>query len=275
MAQKREVHRGLGLTTPLTRGKDVEVLQAELNEQFKHFEVDRRILVDGELGPATMSAARQIAYAMGVTGKNRRKLRNGRITQHTQKLIREGREKSALERMLTVRRKPYRKKLRKQFDRTGGEKALAEAKRRNGVVEIPANSNWGGWVQKFIEFTGYTFPVYWCGCFVAWCVVKFGLARIETVIRLGFNEYIVADALAHRNGLVAVGFSEARAGDITVYTYPHIGLVDHLIDNDTIATQEGNTSAQGSGGSDSNGGGVYPRTRSRGEVRCIARPNYR
>lgn len=272
MSGKKEVHRGLGLTTPLTTGADVKALQSEINKQFKHLKVDRKILVDGEFGPGTMSAARQVALSIGVVGKAKRKLKDGRVSMATQKLIR-GRKKSAREGLATKRRVRYRKKLRKHFDKTGGEKALAEAKRREGVTEQPANSNWGGWVQKFILFTGYTGPVYWCGCFVCWCVVKFGLAKIPAQIRLGFNLYIVSDALAHRNGLVAVGFSEARAGDVVTYDYPHIELVDH-VSGDTLHTIGGNTSPEGGSGSQSNGGGVYARTRSRSDVAVIARPNY-
>lgn len=271
MPQQQEVHRGLMLITPYLRGDDVIALQYRINEVFKDFAIDRRILIDGEFGPATLTAARQAALLMGITGKARRKLKHGIVTEQSQKLIR-GRKKTAREIARCAARKPYRKKLRERYDRSGGEKALAEAKRQKGVTEDPPGSNWGGMVQKFIIFCGYTFAVYWCGCFACWCAVKFGGAKIPNRIRLGFNGYIVADAQAHTNGLTAVGFSEARAGDIVTFTFPHIGLVDH-VSGDTLYTIEGNTSSSNAG-DQSNGGGVFARQRSRSDVACIARPDY-
>jgi hypothetical protein len=267
-----DAHRGLGLTSPLTTGKDVKALQHEVNKWFDHVNVDRHIKADGEFGPATMSAVRQCAYGMGVSRRNRKLLINGRVTVETQRLIR-GRKKTRREAVATRLRRGYRKKLRRQYERTGGELALAEAKRLIGTTEQPDGSNWGGMVETMIKFTGYTSAVYWCGCFACWCVVKAGGAKIPARIRLGFDGFIKGDAASHENGLVAVGFSEARAGDIVTYTFPHIGVVDHL-NGATLETVEGNTSPEGSDGSQSNGGGVYPRRRSQSEVACIARPNY-
>lgn len=272
MPENIKVRRGLELTTPYTKGGDVRVLQGQINKHFKHLGVDRRIAEDGDLGPATVSAARQVALAIGVVGKPRKKLRKGRISMSVQRLIR-GRKKTAREAVATKARGKYRKKLRKRYDRSGGEKALAEARKLIGTTEHPDGSNWGGMVEEFIRFTGYTGPVYWCGCFACWCVVKVGGAKIPARIRLGYNGYIVSDAQSHSNGLVAVGFSEARAGDIVTYTFPHIGVVDH-VSGGVLHSVEGNTSAQGSSGSQSNGGQVAARTRSSSEVACIARPDY-
>jgi hypothetical protein len=266
-----DAHRGLGLTSPLTKGKDVEALQREVNKWFKDKGIDRRIKPYGQFGPATMSAVRQCAYGMGVSRRNRKLMKNGRISVETQRLVR-GRKKTKRERVATRLRKGYRLKLRRQYDKAGGELALAEAKRLIGTTEQPDGSNWGGMVETMIKYTGYTFPVYWCGCFAAWCVCKAGGAKIGTRIRLGYDGFINADAQAHDNGLTAVGFSEARAGDIVTYTFPHIGVVDH-VSGDVLYTVEGNTSS-GSSGSQSNGGGVYARKRSRSEVVCIARPDY-
>lgn len=272
MPDKRKVHRGLDLSTPHDKGEDVRVLQAQINKQFRHLKVDRRIAEDGEFGPATLSAARQVALTMGVVGKARKKLRAGRVSESTQRLIR-GRKKSARESVATKARKRYRKKLRARYDVSGGKKALAWAKSKVGVTESPAGSNWGPEIGAWIRYTGYTGPVYWCGCFCTYAVVAIGKAKIPTRIRLGYDGYIKSDAQSHANGLVAVGFSEARAGDIVVYTYPHIELVES-VQGDSIKTIGGNTSPQNSGGSDSNGGGVFARTRSRGEVACVARPDY-
>jgi hypothetical protein len=273
----RQVHRGLSLTSPLTEGADVKALQGQINEQFDHFAVDRHIAQDGEFGPATLSACRQVAIMLGVGGKAYRKLKAGHVSMATQKLIR-GRKKTLRERAAMARRRGYRQKLRRRFHRSGGVLALTWAKQQIGITESPADSNWGPQIGEWIKYTGYTWAtvhnsVFWCGCFVCYAVVKIAGAKIPTRIRLGFDGYIVSDANARTNGLTVVGFSEARAGDIVTYTYPHIELVDH-VSGDSIVTVGGNTSAQNSGGSDSNGGGVFPRTRSRSEVACIARPEY-
>lgn len=270
MPDKQKVHRALSVTSPLNRGRDIKVLQGKINDQYRHFNIDRRITQDGEFGPNTLRAAQQIALLMGVVGKARRKSKRGRISRATQKLIR-GREKSRLERAATIRRKHYRAKLRHRYDVSGGKLALSKAKQQIGVTENPPGSNWGGMVTKFITFTGYNFPVYWCGCFACWCVVNAG-ADIPARIRLGYTGYITADAQAGVNGLTAVPFDQARAGDIVVYTFDHIGLVDH-VSGETLYAVEGNTSSD-DGGSQSNGGGVFARTRSKSDVVTIARPDY-
>ena len=266
----QKVHRRLAVTTPYRKGADVKALQGQINDAYRKFSIGRRIAQDGEFGPATLAAARQVALLLGVVGKGRRKSKRGVISQGTQKLIR-GRKRSARERAAAIARKPYRRELRKRYDRTGGKRAVAIARREIGTTENPAGSNWGPKVSQYIKFTGYTFPVYWCGCFVCWCVVNAG-ANIPTRIRLGYTGYITADANANTNGLTAVPFSDARPGDIVVYSFDHIGLVEK-VDGDLLYAIEGNTSP-GSSGSQSNGGGVFRRVRSRSDVVTIARPNY-
>lgn len=271
MPNKQEVHRGLSLASPTPEGKDVEVLQGQINEQFDHFEIDKRIEKDGDFGAKTLKAAREIAFAMGVVGPARKKLRKGRVSKGTQRLIR-GREKTRREKLATGRRKSYRKKLRKRYDRAGGKKAIDWAKSKVGTTESPAGSNWGPRIGEWIKFTGYTGPVPWCGCFAAFAVVKIGGARIPNRIRLGYTGYIVADARSGRNGLREVSSASARAGDIVVFDFGHIGLIKH-VDGSTLYTVEGNTSA-GESGSQANGGGVFERVRSLGDVVVIARPDY-
>lgn len=271
MPEKRhEVHRSFNLATPAPKGRDVKVLQEQINHHFRRFRIDRRIAEDGEFGRQTMGAARQVALMLGVSGKSRGAVRRNRLNEHTQRLIR-GRKATRRERVASLARRPFRAKLRKRYSRSGGAEAVAIARKYIGVTEQPAGSNWGPTVSKFILYTGYTFPVFWCGCFVAWCVGKAG-AKIPTLIRLGYTGYITADANAGTNGLTAVSFDNARAGDIVVYSFDHIGLVER-VDGNTLYAIEGNTSA-GESGSQSNGGGVFRRVRQRSDVVTIARPNY-
>jgi hypothetical protein len=269
-SKKQEVHRGFSLATPAPKGRDVEVLQGQINEQFRRFKIDRRVAEDGEFGRQTLSGPIRLRSCSASSGRAKRKLTRNRVSKATQKLIR-GRKRTRRERLAAIARKPLRAKLRKRYSRTGGKEAVAIARKYVGVTEQPAGSNWGPTVSKFILYTGYTFPVYWCGCFVAWCVGNAG-AKIPTLIRLGYTGYITADANANTNGLTAVSFDNARPGDIVVYSFDHIGLVER-VEGDTLYAIEGNTSP-GESGSQSNGGGVFRRVRRRSDVVTIARPNY-
>lgn len=269
-----KVHRALTLATPRPKGEDVEALQRAINQSYEHYRIDRRIAVDGEMGQQTLHAARQVARCKGVTAGPWRKLRKGRISRGTQRLIR-GRDKSRREKLATARRAPYRRKLRRRYRPVPGELAISRARKYIGTTEQPAGSNWGPTVSKFIRFTGYTSPVFWCGCWAAWVVCKLGGAKIPSRIRLGYAPYITADAQAGRNGLTAVPFDAARPGDIiTLWGGQHIEVVAERPNGDTVKTIGGNTSPEGGSGSQSNGGGVYERTRRRSDIDCVARPNY-
>ena len=106
-------------------------------------------------------------------------------------------------------------------------------------------------------------------------VYKLGGAKIPQRIRLGYAPYITEDARAGRNGLTAVPFGAARPGDIiTLWGGQHIEVVAERPNGDTVKTIGGNTSPEGGSGSQSNGGGVYERTRKRSDIDCVARPNY-
>jgi hypothetical protein len=193
-------------------------------------------------------------------------------------LIRGDRKRSRLERLAATRRRGYLRRLRKRYRRGPGEQVLEWAKAQIGTTESPDGSNWGPQIGEWIKFTGYTWAsvkssVYWCGCFACYAVVKVGGAKIPTRIRLGFAGYIIADAKAGVNGLTAVPFQNARAGDlVTFWGGEHIGVVEK-VDGDTLYTIEGNTSSA-DGGSQSNGGGVFARQRKRSDVDVIARPSY-
>lgn len=268
------VKRRLALVTPMPKGDDVKELQLAVNRRLKHLRIDHQITVDGEFGVMTLQAVKQVAVAIGAGRKNRRALKHRRVTMSVQQLIRGLRKKNRLEKLNTIARKSFRRKLRKRYARTPGQIALAWARQQVGVTEKPAGSNWGRPVQDWIQFTGYTFPVSWCGCFACFAAVKVGGAKIPSRIRLGYAPYITADARAGRNGLKAVPFSQGRAGDIgTLWNGQHIALIDR-IEGDYAWTVEGNTSS-GQAGSQSNGGMVAARKRHRSDFDCIARPDYR
>lgn len=268
----KKPHRRLTLASPVESGEDVTGLQEALDRRYNHFRIDKEVARDGEFGKQSFQATKEIAIAMGAGRENLKALKAGRASVSVQSLIRGTRKKTRWERVLASARSPYRKKLRKRYDKTSGQKVMAWAKKQVGTTESPAGSNWGPQIGEWIKYTGYTGPVFWCGCFACYGVCNIGKAKIPVRIRLGYTGYITADANAGVNGLTAVPFSSARAGDIVVYSFDHIGLVDR-VDGDTLYTVEGNTSS-GSSGSQSNGGGVFARVRSRADVVTIARPNY-
>lgn len=203
----------LELTSPPRTDKAVRELQKALNTRYAGFKIDRRIAVDGELGTETISATAQIGRSVGARRKPLIKLKNGRISVALQELILGTRKPTLIERLNVKRRAGYRQKLRARFAAAPGRVAVSRAEKYLGVTEEPAGSNWGPVVSKFILFTGYTFPVPWCGCFAAWVTVKLGGANIPDPLRLGYAGYITADAKAGDNGLTEVSFKNARAGD--------------------------------------------------------------
>ena len=271
----KTVHRPLHLTSPLLRGADVGALQSNVNERFGSLKIDREIAVDEELGPQTLAAAEQVALCMGVVGDAQDKLKKNTVSEGAQKLIRGGRKRSKDEVASGKKRDDYRQELRKRFSKSGGETAIEKSANLVGVHEEPAGSNWGGKVEEMIKFTGYSEPVFWCGCCACWIVVKIGGAKIPSRIRLGYAGYILADALADANGLTAVPASACRAGDIgTLWNAEHIVTVRGPARNGMIPTREGNTSA--ASGSQANGGEVADKERPLGDFDrgVVARPDW-
>lgn len=269
----KQVHRPLSLHSPALSGGDVRALQGAVNEQYRHFKIDREIAVDGDLGGQTFNASTEIALCLGVCGEAQLKLRRGTLSEGAQKLIR-GRERTDAEEAAGKRRKGCREKLRRRYSKTAGEKAVEVGRKLIGVKEKPEGSNWGGLVEEFIRFTGYTGPVFWCGCYACWVVVKLGGAKIPNRIRLGFAPYITADALAGTNGLKAIRAEDARPGDIAcLWGGKHIEVVAERPSGGQVRCIGGNTTA---GGQESNGGEVAENVRSLADIDrgIVARPDW-
>jgi len=275
-AGQKAVHRPLSLHSPRLKGEDVHALQGQINEQYRHLKIDREIEADGVLGGETFEAAEEVANCLGVLGDAQAKLKRNTISEGTQKLIR-GRERTQEEAAAGNRRKDYREKLRKRYAKSPGEEAIVKSNGLVGVHEEPPGSNWGKKVGEMIEFTGYSGPVFWCGCCACWIVVHLGGAKIPNRIRLGYAPYITADALAHTNGLRAVPIQKARAGDIgCLWGGEHVVTIraDVKPGDTMVKTREGNTSA--SDGSQSNGGEVADKERPIGDFDhgIAARPDW-
>lgn len=109
----------------------------------------------------------------------------------------------------------------------------------------------------------------WCALFASWCLDQAGQSCS------GMPTASCATALsgAKKAGLVRSNKKDAKAGDLVLFDWngngqpDHIGIVEKNCGS-YIQTIEGNTSS-GNSGSQSNGGGVYRRTRNWGYVLAI------
>jgi hypothetical protein len=112
----------------------------------------------------------------------------------------------------------------------------------------------------------------WCAVFVTYCDQMGGHPTRSFVkgSRYAYVPYIVSDARLGYNGLSVT--SSPKPGDLVCFDwardgeYDHVGIVETAPDHyGTLSTLEGNTSPEGSGGSQSNGGQVCRRTRNRND----------
>ncbi len=145
-----------------------------------------------------------------------------------------------------------------------GKKVVAVAAKEIGVTENPANSNhvkYNTWYYGK-EVSGSAYP--WCMAFVQWCYWKAGFKL----------PYATASCSALRNWYAKNHpeciVSKPQAGDIVIYNFGHTGILEKA-GNGTVTVIEGNTSSSNAG-SQSNGGGVFRRTRKTSLVRAYIRP---
>jgi hypothetical protein len=267
------VHRDLTLTTPYTEGPDVTALQRAIDARARELPfTGARLAKDGQFGPYTLRASGRVAFALGISNDVCSAIKAGTVAQLAQRLIRDPSKLSEADRQRAREREPELKR-RHEAQRAGANAAVRWARSKIGVHEKPAGSNWGHPVQDWILFTGYSGHEPWCGCFVAFAVVKKGGAKVPERIRLGFDQYINEDAQAEKNGFErAVHVNDARPGDIATFNFRHIGLVVGATKNGMIHTIDGNTSA--TDGSNNNGGEVAEHRRPVSSVTCVGRLRY-
>jgi hypothetical protein len=267
------VHRDLTLTTPFTKGPDIEALQRAINARARELPfTDAKLDPDGEFGPRTQGASLRVAFALGLSDVACSKIRAGKVVQLTQQLIRDPSGLSGEDSQRRRARKPILKR-RYEARKEGARAAVRWARSQIGVHEKPAGSNWGHPVQDWITFTGYGGPVFWCGCFVAFAVVEKGGAEVPQRIRLGLDTAINADAQAGANGFErAVNAADAQPGDIATFGFRHIALVAGPTKDGMIHTIDGNSSA--TSGTNNNGGEVAEHRRPVSQVTCVGRLRY-
>lgn len=125
--------------------------------------------------------------------------------------------------------------------------------------EDPAGSNrtkygvWYGWNG-----------VPWCMIFVQWC---FAQAGRPLPYRTASCSALLRWYREHQAERIV---SRPQAGDIVIYRFGHTGIVESAAET-TATAIEGNTSP-GEAGSQSNGGGVFRRTRPRTAAAAYIRP---
>ena len=109
------------------------------------------------------------------------------------------------------------------------------------------------------------------GCIAGWWEGSKKLLPDDTVSTIA-----IASRAARNDGFTKVGFGEIHAGDLIVMHFgsggpKHVGLAKGPMKGGVVPTIEANTSPN-NGGSQSNGGGVFHRTRAAGLIHTVARP---
>jgi hypothetical protein len=152
-----------------------------------------------------------------------------------------------------------------------------------GTTENPTNSNrvrYNTWYYGR-EVSGSNYA--WCSVFVTWCFYHAGLISL-TWGTLNAAKVAVAEGAKNwktlaqsKNAWVTSGY---KLGDVVVFdfdgnkTIDHVGIVESVsADGKTLTCLEGNTSLSTSG-SQSNGGGVFRKSRSVSIVHGAFRPDY-
>jgi len=164
-----------------------------------------------------------------------------------------------------------------------GERARAVnwAKSRVGIVEHPAGSNQGPKITAWQELSGYPGGgVPWCQCFVNASAYVGTRKRLKPALIGGYTVSVVNMADRGDHGLKRISLEAAQPGDWLFFNFPGGESVDHVglfmsRDGSTVHTIEGNTSAEGASGSQSNGGGVFRRTRNRSLIAAVVRPPFK
>lgn len=168
----------------------------------------------------------------------------------------------------------YRASLETVAPPAAGPNALADRlvailSAKEGVREIPANSNRGPDVEAFqratwLEGTGWA----WCAAFVCW-----GMRELEKEIDYPFARPQTAGAWDFENWARQQGLrlfkpaEKIKKGDIVIFKISHIGVAFADEKDGYVETIEGNTDGSGS----REGGGVYRKRRAKSMFRSHIR----
>lgn len=257
--------RTLRLADPLMKGDDVRRLQQDLNRRLAALRVDEHVMEDGEFGPETRHAARQVAYALGVASSDWA----GGMTPALQGLIRTPSRRTPEQLAAARQRRGWLARLRKRHTGPLRMRAYREAKRLLDMhVHESGGNNRGRMVARIILANHGTVGEPWCGDFIAWCYRRAGSTSV-TRAWAGVKAYLPL------TGLKRVG--APLKGDLVRYSFDHIGLFVGWCDAGGrevgrkqathVKAIEGNTGRAGALSDSAGGGdGVYLKLRSRALV---------
>lgn len=250
--------RTLTLTTPHTRGFEVERLQKLLkNNSYGTFYSNK---VDGEFGTYTATAIKLAKFALGYPEKEIQPYAADPLTAFLDGTV-------ALPILYKARRN-MRLKKQANADQDMHVKALKSAISFIGTKENPANSN------KVMFSNWYGITGAWCAMFVTYNYVAVGSKAFVKGQRYAYCPYIVDDARHGRNGLRQVSVDHVKPGDVVLYDWNKDGVADHVgifeawtdKSHTKFTAIEGNTS----GADNSNGGEVQRRDRTVQDTICFA-----
>ncbi len=171
--------------------------------------------------------------------------------------------------------------VKKASQPTGRAAALGWCKRHLYITEQPPGSNRDNrkdgitaWQRKLAGGAGWLVGTAWCGTF---CANALMAAKVKGVTsRLASVALIEDDARAGKGPFVSwsTNASSASPGDLVVLfgRGVHVEIV-RAVSPGVLHTYGGNTSS-GTGGSQSNGGGSFPRDRAFSSVHGIAHVRY-
>jgi hypothetical protein len=154
---------------------------------------------------------------------------------------------------------------------------LAEARKWKNYKEGANNhTTFGEWYATLVKNSSFAYAA-WCDEYVSYCAHASGNADI-----VGQYAYCPSHVNFFKNrGQWHKATEAIKAGDIIFYDWDDDGVADHIeiataasASGANVATIGGNTSS-GKAGSQSNGDGVYERTRYRSDILGFGRPAYK
>lgn len=158
-------------------------------------------------------------------------------------------------------------------------KALAWAASQIGYSrwdDPEEGSLYGRWYAKKHGAYYGTSGVPFCAMFASWCLTDDDGASVIPGGDFAYVPYGINAAA--REGRLVSPMTQAASGDLVCFDWDGDGLADHvgIVEANYggwVQTIEGNTSS-GAAGSQSNGGGVWRRTRDWDSVCAVIRPHY-
>jgi hypothetical protein len=255
----------LTLTSPALRSDTVLAVQKKLH-----------IRTDGVYGPVTAGAVKRWKWFFGY----HKKFVNQDFTASDYAYLFGKRPKTAL---MKVRASRRAQKAVPPASAQSKALKIMQAWASQGLKEQPAGSNKVPRLHEIAQANGISaqysnmgYP--WCAFAIMLAANNAGSAAAKAGFAGKFNVLYVPDiesqARSGRYGMRLVGWGDARPGDFLIFNWDG-GVPDHtgmLVSTEVgyAVTVEGNTSAD-SGGSQSNGGGVYIRHRDRSLIQSIIR----